>query len=315
MKHVKSFLLFVSIMLILPAHSNAQFLFSKQSLSINDAPQHRYMAWTINDWAGLYWTHTPYKFLQIDLSASNPRFAGTGDKIVFYNSSTSRYNNIEVGSVLNYSDAKAKENVQNLTSGLNTILSLRPVSYQWKEEGAVPSVMSDVALGDSTNVSYGSDYNSHSQIGFIAQEVEEVLPEAVETNDSGDKLVNYIAMIPLLVQSVQELQATVEAQAQVIERLSNGQSASMLQDSYNKIISCSPNPASSHVSVSLQLDCDVKSAKLMVSSVTGNREMLTDVNPSENSVTLDLSSIDKGIHIVSLYTDGLLIDSCRLIKE
>ena len=315
MKRLKLTWILLTAVLFMPLATVAQFMYTHKELNINNATPHPYMAWTINEWAGLYWTHTPTKFLQIDLSAEHPRFAGTKDKIVFYNSNTKRYNDIECGSIFNYSDAKAKDDVQTLSSGLSTILRLRPVTYKWKEQNEEPVMMTSALSGDSTTVSYGPAEDTHTQIGFIAQEVEEVLPEAVQTNDSGDKLVNYIALIPMLVQSVQELQATVEAQAQIIAALTTDKMTSTNIDSKNKILSCSPNPATSYVDIMLQLDSEIKNVMVTIASISGNRELQTVVDPLQSNVTIDVSSIPNGLHIVSLYVDGILADSSRLYKE
>lgn len=48
-------------------------------------------------------------------------------------------------------------------------------------------------------------------MGFIAQEVEEVLPEVVHTDDQGFKYVAYGRVVPLLVEAVKELRSQMEA--------------------------------------------------------------------------------------------------------
>jgi len=47
-------------------------------------------------------------------------------------------------------------------------------------------------------------------VGFIADEVEEVLPEAVTTRNDGIKAVNYDKVVPLLVQSIKELKKEIQ---------------------------------------------------------------------------------------------------------
>ena len=47
--------------------------------------------------------------------------------------------------------------------------------------------------------------------GILAQEIEEVLPEIVDTRASGIKAVNYMKLIPLLVESIKELKNEVES--------------------------------------------------------------------------------------------------------
>jgi hypothetical protein len=46
--------------------------------------------------------------------------------------------------------------------------------------------------------------------GVIAQEIENILPDAVSINSQGNKTVNYNALIPLLVEAVKELSAKVD---------------------------------------------------------------------------------------------------------
>jgi hypothetical protein len=92
------------------------------------------------------------------------------------------------------SDARLKQNVENLPYGLSELLNLRPVTYQWK------------------------DFPSQPKIGFIAQEVEPVIPEVVyldpedpESTEPRYYGINYGELAPLLVRSIQEQQATIEA--------------------------------------------------------------------------------------------------------
>ena len=55
-------------------------------------------------------------------------------------------------------------------------------------------------------------------MGFLAQDLEELIPEAVTTDSDGTKLVNYNTIIPVLAGAIQELEATVAAlQARIAE--------------------------------------------------------------------------------------------------
>lgn len=82
------------------------------------------------------------------------------------------------------SDLKVKENVSTFENGLETINNLRGVNFTWKEDGK-PS------------------------IGVIAQEIEKVLPELV--NSGENKSVNYNGLIGVLIEAVKELSAEVES--------------------------------------------------------------------------------------------------------
>ena len=52
--------------------------------------------------------------------------------------------------------------------------------------------------------------NNEPSLGLIAQEVEEVIPEMVETNENGIKSVSYSNMIGVLIQAIKEHQIQIE---------------------------------------------------------------------------------------------------------
>jgi hypothetical protein len=92
----------------------------------------------------------------------------------------------------NYSsDQRLKDNVLVIDSALNKVNNISGYSFTWN------SKISDHREG--TN-----DY------GVIAQEIENILPDAVSINSQGNKTVNYNAIIPLLVEAVKELSAKVD---------------------------------------------------------------------------------------------------------
>ncbi len=96
---------------------------------------------------------------------------------------------------LYFSDERLKENVKDIPDALAKIMRLRGVLFDWKE-------------GEVEN------------LGFIAQEVEKVFPETVETEKStGYKSVQYASLVAPLVSALQEQQRQIEAQGKRIEVL------------------------------------------------------------------------------------------------
>lgn len=316
MKKFKTSLLLL-LLISFAVTASAQITYTGGKLGVNNASTNTSYSFNAKDWTGMYMTCKSSNFLQFDLTSSNPRIAGTGNQVAFYNTQTWTFNSIQVANVYNYSDARAKENVQTLKSGLSSVLSLRPVSYKWKRATVVRSLSSEPSGKENTtsSVAYGSAEDDQTQYGFLAQEVEEVLPDAIKTDEEGHKLINYIAIIPMLVQAVQELQATVEAQAQRIEQLSNGKGTQLIGTTNCKILSCSPNTTNGFVTISTQLDNEVKSAKIIISSLMGSREKELAVSSQSPMVSTNISSLNSGIYIVSLLVNGKLADYQRLIKK
>jgi hypothetical protein len=91
------------------------------------------------------------------------------------------------------SDLSLKSNVTQLTGALDKVCALRGVRFDWKVDG----------VDDGP-----PDINSAQQIGLVAQEVEQVLPEVV-TENRGVLGVSYVALIPLLIEAVKELQIRI----------------------------------------------------------------------------------------------------------
>ena len=103
------------------------------------------------------------------------------------------------GSITVTSDVRLKENIRTLENPLDQILQLNGVKFNWK---------------------HGTDKKDH--IGFIAQEVERIIPEVVITSKvtieddesmrvDNQKSVAYQNIVPVLVEAIKELSDKVEA--------------------------------------------------------------------------------------------------------
>ncbi|HNS95036.1 MAG TPA: tail fiber domain-containing protein, partial [Candidatus Woesebacteria bacterium] len=93
------------------------------------------------------------------------------------------------------SDSALKKDVTDVVSGLDTLMQLRPVSFHWNSQGE----------------------EDEKYLGFIAQEVEEVLPELVTTDITGYKQLNSIGLIPVVAKAVQEQQGLILSLQQEVQ--------------------------------------------------------------------------------------------------
>ena len=93
------------------------------------------------------------------------------------------------------SDIKLKTNIKPLENSLNKILQLRGVEY------------------DRT------DYEVH-QIGMIAQEVEQVIPDLVQEDSEGTKVLHYQNLTAVLVEAIKEQQEQINTLKQTVQELS-----------------------------------------------------------------------------------------------
>jgi len=87
--------------------------------------------------------------------------------------------------VTSTSDATLKKDVETISNGLDKVTQLRGVTYKWIN-------------------------NDTDGMGLIAQELEEVVPEAVSTDSNGTKSINYSSLVGLLVEAVKELNNRID---------------------------------------------------------------------------------------------------------
>jgi hypothetical protein len=101
------------------------------------------------------------------------------------------------------SDSALKKNITGLSDGIAKIMQIDPVTYNFK---SLPACTSK-CTGDDTSVRFKFDSKSH--MGFLAQDVESVFPDAIQTVN-GKKTLNYIELIAPLLKAVKEQQALIE---------------------------------------------------------------------------------------------------------
>jgi hypothetical protein len=125
---------------------------------------------------------------------------GAGTEKFYFTSGGAAYNT--TGTWGTISDARLKENIVDATPKLSDIEKLKVRNFNF--------------IGDELK-----------QIGFVAQEIEQVFPAIVETSELKDgteqKTVKMTVLIPILVKAIQELNAKVEAQAVRIAELEGAQ--------------------------------------------------------------------------------------------
>jgi isopentenyl diphosphate isomerase/L-lactate dehydrogenase-like FMN-dependent dehydrogenase len=104
------------------------------------------------------------------------------------------------------SDVRVKKDISGIKDALSGILALKGVTYRY-----------DTSKYPEMGLSSGP------QVGFIAQELEQVYPELVTTKASGFKAVNYAQLAPVLAEAIKEQQsmiADLQEQVNALQRTS-----------------------------------------------------------------------------------------------
>lgn len=103
------------------------------------------------------------------------------------------------------SDVRFKRDIVPLSSSLKSVLSLQGVHYRWKTE-EFPD----------------RNFSKDRQIGLIAQEVEKIYPEVVQTGTDGYKSIDYARLTPALIEAVKEQQKQIDELKALVKSLASG---------------------------------------------------------------------------------------------
>ena len=213
------------------------------------------------------------------------------------------------------SDKRLKKNITQLDQpkSLSGILSLKPVEYNL-EQRFIKS-KGDTAKVDKPYYDEKSQLYTKKHFGLLAQEIQTIYPDLVYEDQEGYLAVDYIGIVPLLIQSVKELSAKVDALSTNGAKLK-----SAVADDFSGInLPCQlyqnvPNPFSTSTIIKYSLSNDITTASILIFDMQGKllkTEPLKGIG--EGSITIHGSSLTPGMYIYALVANGKEIDTKRMI--
>ena len=239
---------------------------------------------------------------------------------------------VQSPSFLVTSDERLKEDIEPVEESLNMLSSLSSVRYRLKSPetpayavSAATAAMLEQQGRTSDNEYFEQFYadraKSEPHYGFIAQQVQEVLPELVHADNDGYLSVDYIAVIPLLVNAIQELKGRLEAvengeQAPVVNRAPAAATAvdDVLGTRASEVLSQNdPNPFSSDTRIGYRLPDGISNGTIYIYDLQGKQVKRLDVNSDATGVTLHGGDLPAGMYIYSLVAGGKELASKKMI--
>ncbi len=226
------------------------------------------------------------------------------------------------------SDRRLKKNIANMTYGLKEVMQLRPVTYQWKDE----------QLGTGTTM------------GLIAQEVEQVMAEAVYNpanhttyDENGQPLpldpnarmgIEYNNLIPVLIAAIQEQQEQIKKLNRSVRALKQGKSSKSTNGKLAPIkpettpasqggamIQNYPNPFNESTTIQYNVPEGTGSAQLVIYDLNGQQVRSFTLNPgTKGAVQIEANTLAKdataqNMYIYALVLDGVTVASKKMAIE
>lgn len=102
------------------------------------------------------------------------------------------------------SDGRLKKNIEIIPNALSKILNIKGITFNWRKDE-----FPDFKFDDGT------------KLGFIAQDMEKVIPEIVKTEPDGYKSIDYINLTPVLVEAIKEQQKIINSEKEEIKSLND----------------------------------------------------------------------------------------------
>lgn len=225
-------------------------------------------------------------------------------------------NALTASSITNLSDANLKSNISNIKSEyMQQVLTLNPVQYKWDNNKLRELYRNndDTASVDLDDYVYATD---DLHFGLLAQEVQQVFPQLVQSDDNGTLSINYIELIPLLLQSVKDLSAEVqELKANIAKQAKAPGLRSETNTSEQAVLYQNiPNPVDAETEIYCDIPSSATSATIYLYNTNGLQ--IADYvisHRGHTSVTISSDSLSAGIYMYSLVVDGKLIDTKQMI--
>ena len=120
--------------------------------------------------------------------------------------------NVISAEAANFSDRRLKTNIVTYAGGLDAVRNLRPVKF---------NPLDIMSFTDDGEPIVGDNDPYDEMIGFIADEMQEVIPSAISGNGNQLKSVSVLQVLSVAVSAIKELDAKVTSLMERIEALEN----------------------------------------------------------------------------------------------
>jgi hypothetical protein len=253
----------------------------------------------------------------------------TGDKYAgFFNGNVKTTGSIVAGTtlqgaLLGESSSSAGSLSLRSSSVIEGLSGLNVTTYQ-KERPALPEDAETIYdLDGETDKAaekpqpdiMDEQFYEKSHFALDADRLEEAFPDLVYVKKDGSKVINYMEMIPLLVQSINELSAEVAELRQSGTRASS-RGATDIEDSFtsqNRLYQNTPNPFKEQTIIRFSLAEDVKDAAICIFDMTGKTIRKLPISSGMDSVSVGGYELGEGMFLYSLIVNGQEIDTKKMV--
>lgn len=222
----------------------------------------------------------------------------------------------------NLSDERLKENIKPLGSTLSKLLRIEGKSYTYKKNA------------ETSIIPHFEKMSEKEKFGFIAQDLEKIFPELVLVPSSVNEYyaIDYVGMVPVLVEAIKEQQSIIDNLQQEMETLRaalvaccNSKSQKSMQE-FNltnpkndnveelKVYQNAPNPFNESTIISCYIPETIKKAELCIYDISGSRlKCLTVTDRGTATIQIQAGQLAAGVYTYLLIGDGKNSEAKQMI--
>jgi len=223
------------------------------------------------------------------------------------------------GDWVGISDRRAKKNINEYTKGLEEVLKINPVTFNYNGKAGI----------SDTETTY---------VGIVAQEFAKIEPRAVTKHEHTDSISNKTeefmgidasSIRYMLVNAIKEQQAKIESLEEKIEKMAvNGTSA--INPTANEIsvliegngtesallAQNIPNPFKTSTRIEYFVPANSRNARMSFRDMTGKEIKRVDIaNDGIGAIELTAKDLAAGIYSYVLYVNGSIVDSKKMVIQ
>jgi hypothetical protein len=217
------------------------------------------------------------------------------------------------------SDARQKENIRDIKNPLKKIIQLRGIEYDLKRE-----FMFSNSIQYEEKVMEKLEKDRKDRLGFLAQDVEKVIPEAVFHDDSLDTYsMDYSRIIPVLVEAIKEQQLQIDSlKKKIKENFSTLKSASTdagikelsVQNDAALLEQNVPNPFSVTTTINFYIPQSAHTAAIYIYDMQGTQMKAYSISSrGKSTVGINGSELLPGMYLYTLIVDGKEVNTLKMI--
>jgi hypothetical protein len=164
------------------------------------------------------------------------------------------------------------------------------------------------------------DYENEKRFGgMLRDDVKAELPQVTDYSTHNEQGINFYGFISVLVGCIQELKYELDSRTMaIVDAMSRSASSSDMSSVRaaigNTLLSADATTVSEAAQVRYHLTDDVSNAYIAVTDMGGRVMTRVPVSPSETSASISSGVLDEGIFLCTLYADGKIVGTKRLVK-